>query len=64
MKKFIYKTNQYLLERYPTIWNTKLVWMLSIALVLHLIFFVFGLFTLVNPKMLQDSNVEYIFFEN
>ena len=64
MKKFIYKTNQYLLERYPTIWNTKLVWMLSIAFILHLIFFVFGLFTLVNPSMLQERYVVNIFFEN
>nr|WP_321223105.1 hypothetical protein [uncultured Psychroserpens sp.] len=64
MKKFIYKTNQFLLERYPTIWNTKLVWMLSIALILHLLFFVFGLFTLVNPIMLQERFVEQIFFEN
>ncbi|WP_052466911.1 hypothetical protein [Psychroserpens damuponensis] len=64
MKKFIYKTNQYLLERYPTIWNTKLVWMLSLAFILHLLFFVFGLFTLANPKMLQERHVKSIFFEN
>ncbi|MEM5564443.1 hypothetical protein WNY78_04990 [Psychroserpens sp. AS72] len=64
MKKFIFKTNQYLLERYPTIWNTKLVWMLSIAILLHIVFFVFGLFTLANPKMLQERNVQSIFFEN
>ena len=64
MKNFIYKTNQYLLERYPTIWNTRLVWMLLSALILHLIFFVFGFFTLSNPEMLQERYVKDIFFEN
>ena len=64
MKKFIYKTNQYLLERYPTIWNTRLVWMLLSAIILHLIFFVFGFFTLSNPEMLQERNVTSLFFEN
>nr|WP_321228301.1 hypothetical protein [uncultured Psychroserpens sp.] len=64
MKNFIYKTNQYLLERYPTIWNARLVWMLLSALILHLIFFVFGFFTLSNPEMLQERNVTTLFFEN
>lgn len=64
MKKFIYKTNQYLLERYPTIWNTRLVWMLLAAATLHLLFFVFGFFTLTNPEMLQERRVTNLFFEN
>lgn len=64
MKNFIYKTNQYLLERYPTIWNTRLVWMLLSAATLHLIFFVFGFFTLSNPEMLQERYVKDIFFDN
>lgn len=64
MKTFIYKTNQYLLERFPTIWNTRLVWMLAIAICLHLVFFVFGYMTLSNPKLLQERFVKSIFFEN
>lgn len=64
MKNFIYQTNRYLIERHPTIWNTKLFWMLSIAAILHLLFFVFGFFTLANPRMLQERNVQSIFFEN
>jgi len=64
MKKFIHNTNQYLLERFPTVWNTRLVWMLLSALILHFIFFVFGFFTLSNPKMLHERNAISIFFEN
>lgn len=64
MKTVIHKINQYLLENYPTIWNTRLVWMLSTALLLHLVFFVFGVFTLSNPEMLHDRYVGMIFFEN
>ncbi|WP_407556815.1 hypothetical protein [Winogradskyella sp. 4-2091] len=64
MKKLIYNINQYLLERYPTIWNTRLVWMLLSALLLHLLFFVFGFFTLTNPEILHDYNIKDIFFKN
>ncbi|WP_204345996.1 hypothetical protein [Psychroserpens algicola] len=64
MKAFIYKTNQYLLERFPTLWNTRLVWMLLIAFVLHLIFFVFGFFTLTNPELLHEYSVKDIYFQN
>ena len=64
MKTFIHKTNQYLLERYPTIWNTRLLWMLLTAVILHLIFFVFGCFTLTNPELLHEYNIKDIFFDN
>ncbi len=64
MKTFIHKINQYLLERFPTIWNTRLVWMLLAALLLHAVFFVFGVFTLSNPEMLHERYVSMIFFEN
>ncbi|MUU78244.1 hypothetical protein [Winogradskyella endarachnes] len=64
MKKFIYKTNQYLLERYPTIWNTRLVWMLLSALLLHLLFFVVGFLSLTNPELLHEYNTKDIFFKN
>ncbi|TXD84716.1 hypothetical protein ESY86_03190 [Subsaximicrobium wynnwilliamsii] len=64
MKSFIYKVNQYLIERYPTVWNTKLVWMLASAIILHLLFFVMGFFTISNPASLQERGINDIFFEN
>lgn len=64
MKTFIYKTNQYLLERFPTIWNTRLVWMLLTAVVIHILFFVFGFFTLSNPEILHERRITSIFFQN
>ncbi|WP_299123729.1 hypothetical protein [uncultured Winogradskyella sp.] len=64
MKKFIYNTNQYLLERFPTIWNTRLAWMLLIALMLHVIFFMFGFITLTNPETLHERSIISIFFKN
>lgn len=64
MKKFIYKTNQYLLENYPLLWNTRAIWMLATAIILHLFFFLFGLTALMNPETLHDRSAFYIFFEN
>ncbi len=64
MKKLAYKINQYLLEKYPIIWNTKLLWMLSVSLILHILFFILGFTSLTNPKILQEYNAESIFFEN
>lgn len=64
MKQFIYKTNQYLLERFPTIWNTRLVWMLLSAILLHLLFFVVGFATLSNPEILHERLIKDIFFKN
>lgn len=53
----INKFNQYLLEKYPTIWNTKLVWMLMAGFVVHILFFIIGYISHINPKSLQTSNV-------
>lgn len=64
MKKFIYKTNQYLLENHPIIWNTKLVWVLLSSLVLHILFFIFGLLAITNPEILHEYGAKSIFFEN
>lgn len=64
MKKLIYKTNQYLLERYPTIWNTRLVWMLLSALLLHILFFGVGFLTLSNPEILHERLIKNLFFKN
>lgn len=51
------KINQNLLERYPSIWNTKIVWILSIAFCVHLLFFVIGLLSHSNPTSLQNYYV-------
>lgn len=64
MKKIIYRTNQHLLERYPLIWNTKAIWMLSISIILHIFFYVFGFISLTNPESLHNRRADSIFFEN
>lgn len=64
MNKFIKRTNQYLLERYPTIWNTKIVWMLAIAIVVHIIFYLLGFSLLTNSDLLKERGASTLFFEN
>ncbi|WP_303316012.1 hypothetical protein Q4Q34_13265 [Flavivirga abyssicola] len=64
MKKFIHKTNQYLLENHPLVWNTKLLWVLALALILHGLFFVFGFLAITNPEVLHEYSAKSIFFEN
>lgn len=44
----IRKINKYLLEHYPLIWNTRLVWMLLINLFMHLFFFILGYLAVAN----------------
>jgi len=64
MKKYIHKINTYLIEKYPTIWNTRIVWMLAISLIIHISFFVFGYVSLFNVATLHNRNAIGIFFEN
>ncbi len=64
MKNRIHKINQYLLERHPNIWNTRIVWMLLTGLLLHCIFFVIGFLSLPKVEMLHERNVVFNFFEN
>lgn len=54
--------NQYLLEKYPTFWNTKFVWMLLITLVIHVFFFLMGYFSHIDPTSLQKSSVKDDFY--
>ena len=61
---FIQKINQFLIERYPTVWNTKLVWMISISLLVHLLSFIAGIFAYSNPIKLQDQYVTSEYFSN
>ena len=44
---------KYLLERYPTVWNTHIVLVLPLALVAHLFFFCIGYFGLTDEVMAQ-----------
>lgn len=64
MNKFIYNTNQYLLERFPNIWNTKIVWMLGISAIVHLVFYILGFIALSNVETLHEKRNVEIFFEN
>ncbi len=64
MKSFIHKINKFLLSKYPLIWNTKLLWMLTIALFLHLIFFILGILALTNVEHLHEYDAKSIFFKN
>lgn len=60
----INKFNQYLLEKYPTIWNTRLVWMLLAGLIVHILFFIIGYISHIDPRSLQVSNVTDDYFRN
>lgn len=52
---FINKINKYLLENYPLIWNTRLVWMIGINILIHLIFFIIGYSTVNNIEDLKEQ---------
>lgn len=58
------KFNQFLLEKYPTIWNTKIVWMLLAALAAHIIFFVIGYLSHIDPISLQKYSVKNDYFQD
>ncbi len=47
--------NQYLLERFPNIWNTRIVWMLLLGITVHLIFFFIGFVSHASPSTLQHT---------
>ena len=54
---FINKINNYLIQRYPTIWNTRIVWMLAISLLAHIVFYFIGFISHSSPLSLQNSRV-------
>ncbi|MDO3426275.1 hypothetical protein QWT87_15345 [Chryseobacterium sp. APV1] len=54
--------NQYLLEKYPTVWNTRIVWMLLASAVLHIFFFIVGYISHADPASLQKMNVKDDYF--
>lgn len=51
----INKTNKYLLENYPLIWNTRLVWMISVNILVHLLFFSIGFSSANNLEDLKNN---------
>lgn len=51
----INQINQYLLERYPNIWNTRIVWMLLLGIAVHFIFFFIGFVSHASPGTLQHT---------
>ena len=55
--------NKYLLERYPTIWNTHIVWVLPLALLAQILFFIGG-FCLINDDTLKDSYYYYSIYSS
>ncbi|WP_055448450.1 hypothetical protein [Lacinutrix mariniflava] len=63
MKKFIHKTNKYLLENYPTLWNTKVVWILGITAIIHFIFFFLALVVLQIQKLFTKEMLSLFFIE-
>lgn len=58
----INKINQFLLERYPTVWNTRIFWMLLASAVLHIFFFIVGYISHADPVSLHKTNVEDDYF--
>ena len=64
MKSFIQNTNKFLVERYPNIWNTKLVWVIGVSLIIHFVFFLLGMAGLSNPESLHSNNAEAVFFNS
>lgn len=61
---FIKKINKYLLEHYPLIWNTRLVWMLGINIVFHLFYFVLGFTSVQNITDLKSKyRLEEFYFD-
>lgn len=51
----INRINQYLLERFPNIWNTRIVWMLLLGIAVHFIFFFIGFVSHASPSTLQHT---------
>lgn len=52
---FYKRINNKLIEKYPTIWNTKIVWILLISLAIHLIYFALGLVRFIVPATLRTE---------
>lgn len=60
----LYALNRKLLENYPSVWNTKLVWMLLISFVIHVVFFFIGYFSFSDPSSLQKGRAVVAYFDS
>ncbi|MDO5106207.1 hypothetical protein [Capnocytophaga sp.] len=47
------KIDQFLLERYPSVWNTKIFWMFAVSLPVHLSFFAIGWASLSESDLIR-----------
>lgn len=56
--------NQYLLEKHPTLWNTKIIWMLMAGFVVHILFFIIGYFSHMDPVSLQKYSIKDDYFKS
>lgn len=56
--------NRYLLEKHPTVWNTKIVWMLLAGIIIHILFFIIGYVSHADPASLQKIDVEDDYFRD
>jgi len=59
---FYKNINTFLLERYPTCWNTRFVWMVLIGLCTHLLFLGIG-YGALNFEVLKDYGIRDFFFK-
>jgi hypothetical protein len=59
----IKKINQFILERFPTMWNTQFIWMMLFGVLTHIIFFVAG-YAALNYDLLKTWGINYHFFRN
>jgi hypothetical protein len=57
----IKKINQFILERFPTMWNTHFIWMILFGILTHIVFFIAGYATL-NYSLLKSYGISYHFF--
>lgn len=64
MKSFFQHINKTLLEKFPLVWNTRLVWILVITALVHLLFFTLGLNVFNNPEALHYGYADKIYIEN
>lgn len=64
MKSFFQHINKTLLEKFPLVWNTRLVWMLLIAALVHILFFALGLNAFNDPALLQEYYAANLYLHN
>lgn len=64
MKNFIKRINNYFLERFPLLWNTRIYWVLPICIITHLLFFIVGHFTSSDLDILVGTSIDDLVFEN